>query len=175
MTDIRTTKRRLATLVGFANHLGLTPCIGANPGFEPRDEWSRICLNGEGNQLCGLYREGSIHLQRFLTRLTRELAHELAHYLVASPIQQTRKNYGIPRGKRDAKTKRKWDANEAKVFFVQHWLCGQIGFDPTRKDPLRRSGRFADLNLHRAEAKQWWKETGMEMVESEWQAYMEAE
>lgn len=104
--------------------------------------------------------------------MSANIAHELGHYLVASPGRRHRKNYGIPsyRGRSDA-SQRRWDLDETKAVVVAHWLLAACGFGKeagVRKQPLRTiSGGSLNVRACRLEVSHWWRTEGREQVTQE--------
>lgn len=171
--DIKQAQKRLELLVRFSNHLGLTPRIGMSAGFEPEEKWSTIWCGASGNNLRSIYRSLD-SLVRFLETLEYDLAHELAHYMLATPAQRKRYNYDITEQPRSAKENRKWDAHEAKVFWVENHLREWVGAT-YRKRALQFGKDFKRFTRFRADTKRWWKESGEAMVDGELLEFTKAE
>jgi hypothetical protein len=164
MTSIRQAQQRLDMLVRFANYLGLKPIITNNAGFDPNDKMPLIWVYATSNGL-GDISSNLEDIESFLDGLAHYLAHELAHYMVATPSLRKRVDYGIPSGKRTVKSNRKWDANEAKVLYVEAHLKDWIGLY-RRRDPLVLPDTgFRSMRRYRAGTNKWWKESGEKMMD----------
>lgn len=103
-----------------------------------------------------------------------ELAHELGHYLVATPIRRRMNDYGISADhKRTEAQAKRWEIDEAKATLVEHYLRKHFRDARAQVNPLVR---YRKKSLERrgidvTALLQWWADSGKALVDAELVAF----
>lgn len=84
--------------------------------------------------------------------MTQDLAHELGHYVIASPEQKKRIDYGIP-AKRTKNTEYKWDLIDYKATLIEQVILDKLG--------VRRSTVTQTSDIIK-KGTIWWRENAAE-------------
>lgn len=124
-----------------------------------------ICfIPGRTNKI--IIRQECQHLFLKIKHIILSAAHEVGHFLAATPQRRKRKDFGIPanvNGLHENKKRhnRIYYIEEAKAQFIHQEIMIILGF----KNNYRNNRKFAGLYLREENSvKNWWKAEGKQLI-----------